>query len=124
MITRGGSPAVACKTLGVSLTSVLITREEDESFRSQIEQVESALRENVLAAVYRSAMEGKVTAQTLYLRFLASSGDAEAQGAGAEDADYAEMTDEELWQRIQALSSDLADEFSRVRAEDAGAAES
>ena len=124
LITRGASPAAACRSLRISLTSVLLTREQDKSFRAQIELAESALRDNVLAAVYRSAMEGKVTAQTFYLRFLASSVDAEAGGESIPNPDYDDMTDEELWERIQALSSDLADELARLRADDADAPKS
>ena len=40
----------------------------DESFRNRIDQIHNVLSQNVAAALYRSAMEGSVSAQTFFLK--------------------------------------------------------
>ncbi|MBX3439647.1 MAG: hypothetical protein KF861_19315, partial [Planctomycetaceae bacterium] len=68
LLTRGASPAAACGQIGMSVLDVLATIEQDEAFRLRLEQVNVLLSQNVAAALYRSAMEGSVSAQTFFLK--------------------------------------------------------
>ena len=67
-LTRGASPAAACQSLGCSIFSVLRTLQEDDDFAAKIDQANRLLSQNVAAALYRSAMQGSVSAQTFYLK--------------------------------------------------------
>ncbi len=47
---------------------VLRTIDGDAKFREQVDRVTVLLSQNVAAALYRSAMEGSVSAQTFFLK--------------------------------------------------------
>ena len=64
---RGASPAMACQPLGISVTSFLKTLDEDETFNVRVQQTQSSLSQNVAARLYRTSMEGNVSAQRYYL---------------------------------------------------------
>lgn len=68
LLSKGASPGVACATLGLTLTQVAVSIEADERFRVLLDRVHELLSQNVAAALYRSAMEGSVSAQTFYLK--------------------------------------------------------
>jgi len=68
LLSRGASPAAACGQLGLSLVTVADVIDRDESFRTLLARVNELLSQNVAAALYRSAMEGSVSAQTFYLK--------------------------------------------------------
>ncbi len=62
------SPAAACVQLNLSVTVVLNCITTDETFRDRLDQIHNVLSQNVAAALYRSAMEGSVSAQTFFLK--------------------------------------------------------
>jgi len=68
LLTKGASPAAACAQMGIPLPLVASTLEADEGFRQLFDRVHELLSQNVAAALYRSAMEGRVSAQTFYLK--------------------------------------------------------
>lgn len=68
LLSRGASPAAACLQLNLSVLGVLNQITTDESFRNRIDQIHNVLSQNVAAALYRSAMEGSVSAQTFFLK--------------------------------------------------------
>lgn len=68
-VTYGSSPLAACHLLGVSITSFLKTSETDESFAGRLREAQHALSQNVAARLYRTAMDGNVSAQKCYLEF-------------------------------------------------------
>lgn len=70
LIVKGASPAIACQEIGVPVAAVLNTLERDRVFPRQMAQVHVLLSQNVLAALYRSALKGSVPAQTLWLKNL------------------------------------------------------
>lgn len=69
LLAKGASPAAACEKLGLSLVTVAEHIERHERFRSLLARVNALLSQNVAAALYRSAMEGKVSAQTFYVKY-------------------------------------------------------
>ncbi len=68
LLARGASPAAACMQLNLPVMSVLNQITTDETFRSRLDQIHNVLSQNVAAALYRSAMEGSVSAQTFFLK--------------------------------------------------------
>jgi len=70
LLGRGASPAVACRQLLVELDELAITLEEFPRFAARVRRVTELLSQNVAAALYRSALEGNVTAQSCYLRHV------------------------------------------------------
>lgn len=54
--------------LNLSVTVVLNRITTDETFRDRLDQIHNVLSQNVAAALYRSAMEGSVSAQTFFLK--------------------------------------------------------
>lgn len=68
LLARGASPMVACREIGVEYSVFLETMRCDDSFSTRVDEVQQLLTRNVAAALYKSALEGKVGAQTFYLR--------------------------------------------------------
>lgn len=68
-VTYGASPLSACHQLGVSITSFLKTSETDATFAERLHAAQRALSQNVAARLYRTAMDGNVSAQKCYLDF-------------------------------------------------------
>ncbi|HWL08701.1 MAG TPA: hypothetical protein VNQ76_09860 [Planctomicrobium sp.] len=68
LLAKGASPAGACQQLGFDLSMVAATMEQNDQFRAILTRVQELLSQNVAAALYRSAMEGSVSAQTFYLK--------------------------------------------------------
>jgi hypothetical protein len=106
LLARGASPAVACTQLGVMLTVVLDQFRTDNLFRQRFEEVQNLLSQNVAAALYRSAMEGSVSAQTFFLKNRPPQEwnlDADTQPAPAETTSDGldELTITELLQIMQ-----------------------
>lgn len=68
VLTLGASPSGACGKVGITAMDVLQTIDGDARFREQVDRVTVLLSQNVAAALYRSAMEGSVSAQTFFLK--------------------------------------------------------
>lgn len=68
LLARGASPAAACMQLNLPVMSVLNQITTDATFRARLDQIHDVLSQNVAAALYRSAMEGSVSAQTFFLK--------------------------------------------------------
>jgi hypothetical protein len=95
LLSRGASPAAACLQSGLSLPDVAASIEHDEAFRHLLSRVNELLSQNVAAALYRSAMEGSVSAQTFFLKNMPPP---EWPTPDTEDQprNLVELTDEEL----------------------------
>ncbi len=70
-LLRGGSPQAACQKLGADPRAFCRARERDAAFREGLQQVRELMTLNVVATVYRAAMEGTPAAQALWLRTFA-----------------------------------------------------
>lgn len=68
LLLRGASAVLACRELDVPHAQYLATLRQDVEFRARVHDVECLLSGNVSASLYKSALEGKVNAQTFYLR--------------------------------------------------------
>lgn len=114
LIAKGASPAGACQQLGLHPMSVAWTTEEDERFRSLLHRVNELLSQNVAAALYRSAMEGSVPAQTFYLKnrpppdWSADTTDAETVPDSQD-----ELTDDELLAQFRQEALALLDQIEQ-----------
>jgi hypothetical protein len=108
--------------LGVSLFAVAVTLERREGFRSLIARVRELLSQNVAAAMYSAAIQGKVGAQTYYLKHCPPP-DWPAASAAAAEGSPDELTDDELIARFRAEAPALLDLLSREDAPPGGAAQ-
>ena len=112
VLTLGASPSSACGKVGITPLDVLRTIDGDAKFREQIDQVTVLLSQNVAAALYRSAMEGSVSAQTFFLKNKPPP-DWQAEDEPELTADRLKgLSDEELLNRCRASGIDVPIETS------------
>lgn len=110
MLEQGGSPALACRQLGLPLSAFEEALQRDEKFRRRAGEIETALGQNVVAALYRSAMEGSVTAQTFWLKHRPPAGwKPEDRERPADQEPLQRMTDHELIELARTLGVDPED---------------
>lgn len=108
MLALGGSPAAVTQKLGVNPKEVASALGTDADFAAEAAAVRRALDENVAAALYRSAMEGSVTAQTAYLKQRsAAAGEDDDASRDPLLADLERLSDEELIALAAAFGIDL-----------------
>ncbi len=113
LLLRGASPFGACQQMGISYIEFLKAERENATFHKACEDVHVALTRNVLAAVYRAAMEGNTTAQSLWLKACGpvdSTSTARGQDSYELEQLFDHVTDDELVQLAHALDVGLPDE--------------
>ncbi len=67
-LLRGGSPQAVCQKQGRDPFDFCRTADDDAHFRTALRQVRELMTLNVVATVYRAALEGTPAAQALWLR--------------------------------------------------------
>jgi hypothetical protein len=120
-VTYGSSPLAACHLLGVSITSFLKTAEADASFAERVQHAHNALSQNVAARLYRTAMEGNVSAQRCYLQFRPPP---EWQSAPIATSESEELNPHELAQAYRAAGMDVPAELQALAGRENGSVES
>lgn len=68
LMVQGASPIGACNQNGVLVGRFFHAYDTDDAFRERVEETRDALGWNVATALYRTAMEGNVTAMTSWLK--------------------------------------------------------
>ncbi|MFV0442375.1 MAG: hypothetical protein ACK5Q5_02255 [Planctomycetaceae bacterium] len=116
LLLRGASPAAACLQLGLSIDQFQ-QWVCDAEFRERLLHSQGVLSQNVAAALYRSAMEGSVSAQTFYLRHLPPPEWPRLQEDEVSvSPDLAKLSDEELLERFRArIVADTTAELGTTR---------
>ena len=125
LLLRGASPAAACPQLGVTLGTFQRTWLEDEVFRARVSEVRDVLSQNVAAALYRSAMEGNVSAQTLWLKIWPPRGWSNGNDEGPQATEptfFSDLSDDELVELARAMGVDIPPEIARAVAAERGPA--
>ncbi|MBT5020251.1 MAG: hypothetical protein HON04_16080 [Planctomicrobium sp.] len=118
LLSKGASPAAACSQLGILLAEVIWTLEQVPEFASMVERVQELLSQNVAAALYRSAMEGSVSAQNNYLKAYPPPGTSLEEGATTGDSMTdleLDLTEEELIEYLKAEATAFLAEFDQER---------
>lgn len=110
-LVKGASPQVACQQLGLSLPAFWRTLEGDVAFATALQQLFDTLSHNVLAALYRAAMEGNVTAQQFWLRHRPARA-WQAPAVSELTDDPADFADAELLERAFAEGADIPPEVA------------
>ncbi len=110
-LVKGASPQVACQQLGLSLPAFWRTLEGDVAFATALQQLFDTLSHNVLAALYRAAMEGNVTAQQFWLRHRPARA-WQAPAVSELTDDPANFADAELLERAFAEGADIPPEVA------------
>ncbi len=109
---RGASPAGACGQVGVSVDRFLKAVAEDEAFRHRVRSTTGVLSGNVMAVLYRTAMEGSVSAQQAFLKlfpppvFEEPEQDVETEPVTFDEL-LGDLTDAELVELARAVGVDL-----------------
>jgi hypothetical protein len=116
LLLKGASPALACQQLGLSIVAFVHTWKCDPRFFASIQQTIDTLSDNVVASLYRNAIEGNVTAQKLWLEQRPSALWATAISSQAESDEFAHLSNDELAQQLSQDSRDLAAARQRLDA--------
>ena len=112
LLLRGASPWGACQQLNLSVFSIDRSLEESKDFALHLGKIYEILSRNVLAALYRAAMGGNVSAQTFWLKICPPAGWERTSQRSETDA-YDELSDRELIELARAIISDLPAEGER-----------
>lgn len=112
-LLRGGSPQTVCQKLGRDPLDFCRTVADDGSFRAALRQARELMTLNVVATVYRAAMEGTPAAQALWLRTFPPDDWAEpVSSTSATDSDAADdavsLTNDALKQLLVAFHKEYA----------------
>jgi hypothetical protein len=112
LLYRGASPAGACAQVGVSVEAFLKTVDDDEEFRAKVRDIAGILSGNVMAVLYRTAMEGNVSAQQAWLKLFPPPTFAEpaADGPMTFDELLGDLSDDELVELARAVGVDVQDQ--------------
>lgn len=105
-LSQGASPAAACLKLGITTADLAFSLDLDRRFLQQSNQVKELLSQNVAAALYRSAMEGSVSAQTFFLKNCPPPDWPEDQ-AHPSAKPLEELSDEELIKKFRETAPEL-----------------
>jgi hypothetical protein len=120
LLTRGASPFAACRELDLPYAAYVETFAVSAAFRARIAEVRRILSENVVAAMYQTAMKGSVPAQTAWLKANPPPG-WESNG-DANESDFLDgLSSDDLFQLARALGIDVSEEIEGIS--DCGAAE-
>ncbi len=99
--------------MGVSLETFLQTIEDDSEFRRKVRDIAGVLSGNVMAVLYRGAMEGNVSAQQAWLKLFPPPSFADP-AVETEPMTFDELlgdlTDAELIELARAVGVDLPHE--------------
>lgn len=112
---------MACRLMDLSISSFNRTLAEDAMFADRVRQARAALRENVLATLYRSALEGSVTAQKLYLQHRPPDCSLDQSPAAVNTEEG--LSPHELAEAYRAAGRDLPPELAALVGSAAGAVE-
>jgi hypothetical protein len=118
LLARGASPAIACAQVGVRPALFFRARADDPVFRAKLRDVQALLGQNVAAALYKAAIEGSVSAQSLWLKccpppdWLPESTD-ETRPATFDEA-FDQLSDADLIELARAMDVDLPSEIART----------
>lgn len=114
LLFEGWGKGRACHKLGFSHHSLLRTAEEVPEFAAQVMQACEHRNEAVEMALFKAALEGKVTAQKFWLERQDQQ-----QPAGknahvlSEEDDLSTLSDEELIERARAVGIDLPPQIAQ-----------
>jgi hypothetical protein len=120
---RGASPPIACQELGVDITAFLRTVAEDPVFFDRMRQAGCVLSQNVAARLYRTAMEGDVSAQKSYLQ-LSPPPEWREDGAEVDEDPLEGMTPHELAEQYRAAGLEVPPELEALARHSRGEVES
>lgn len=118
---NGCAATAACRQMELTISALNRTLAEDAAFADRVRQARDALRDIVLAALFRQAVKGSVTAQKLYLQ--QSPDRSQDQSPDASNAEEG-LSPHELAEAYRAAGRDLPPELEALVGGPAGAVES
>lgn len=119
LLLRGASPALACLELDLELEDFWHTVRHDPVFAQTVRQLYDTLSHNVVAALYKKALQGDTAAQRQWLQQCTATLWQPPAKSGSSADDLTQLSDAELLQRLRAeLPVVLALLEQGIRAED------
>jgi hypothetical protein len=103
-LLRGASPLIACRQMGLSVARYWLTHRCDAGFAAGIQEIYDTLSDNVAACLYKTAIEGNVSAQQFWLRKRpAPAWDVSRKPVSADDLQdlKEDQFDEFTWQTLR-----------------------
>lgn len=115
LLSRGWGRAQVCRKLGFSYQSMLRSVEESASFAQCVEEAALGRDEAVEMALYKAALEGKVSAQKFWFQRKQSKGTQPQveQVNAKEEEELRRLSDRELIERARAAGIDLPPAVAR-----------
>jgi hypothetical protein len=111
LMLQGASAPMACAAMRVSITSFQRTVDADADFALRVQQTQGGLSQNVAARLYRTAMEGNVSAQRYYLQLRPPPEWQDTSGPGM---DLEELEPHELADEYRAAGLDIPAELQAL----------
>jgi hypothetical protein len=113
VLLRGGSPQAACQKLGLDPHDFCRAADGDAAFRTRLRHVRELMTHNVVATVYRAAMEGTPAAQALWLRTFPPTDGADSPSAATSpstetDDDFASLSNDDLRRLLAAFHREFS----------------
>jgi len=111
LLEKGCTAAFACHQMGRTMSSLWKTLQRNGRFRQAFEENLMLMNQRVEAALYKAALKGNVSAQTLWLRNRPPPGWKSNHKRSEETQGLKDMTDEELFRFAEQAGCDLPEEF-------------
>ncbi len=121
-LTKGAGPVAACQQLGLSVDQFWETLSHDARFAGALQRLFDTLSQNVLAALYQSAMKGRISAQQFWLRQRPAVAWTTASEHNDDLDPLLRLNDDELVDECRAAGVDLPPEVAARMAAEAGEA--
>jgi len=118
LISQGCTPLFACHQLERTMEALQKSLEGSQRFRREYEELQLLMNQRVESAVYKAALKGNVSAQTLWLKHRSP------EGWNQGDKGMEEMTDDELLRLAKREGIDPAKELTEGTGLSGGESES
>lgn len=111
---KGAGPGQACLQLGVTVDQFWDTLQDDPAFAAALQKLFDTLSQNVLAALYQSAMKGNASAQQFWLKQRPATHWTTVVPDADEDASHSlsRLSDDQLVDECRAAGLDLPADFA------------
>ncbi len=121
---KGAGPGQACLQLGVTVEQFWDTLQDEPAFAAALQKLFDTLSQNVLAALYQSAMKGNASAQQFWLKQRPATHWTTVVPDDGEDAanPLSRLSDDQLVDECRAAGLDLPADLAARTATPSGEA--
>jgi hypothetical protein len=106
LLLRGAAPTVVCRELGLSVKALWHTLLNDAGFGSAVQQMYDTQSHNVVAALYKLAIDGNFSAQRFWLECRPA--ELWSRNVNPQADAHAHLSDEELAEELRATGAAIS----------------